>query len=234
VLSPFPDFPLKKHLSHNPSPCSPNHPLLLTCSGIPLHWDIEPLQDQGPLLPLLTNKTIFCCTCSWSHVSLHVYSLVGGLVPGSSGGYWVVHIVVPPMGLQTPSTPWVLSLAPPLEVLYSVQWLAESIHLCICQSLAEPLRRQLNQAPVSKQLLASTTVSGFGDCIWEVGRSLDGLYFSLCSTLGLCISSHGYFVPYSKKNQSIHTLVFLLLELHGVCELYLGYSEFLGVISTNH
>jgi hypothetical protein len=37
-------------------------------------------------------------------------SLVGGLVPGSSGGYWLVHIVVLPMGLQTPSAPWVLSL----------------------------------------------------------------------------------------------------------------------------
>jgi hypothetical protein len=36
------------------------------------------------------------------------------------------------------------------------------------------------------------------------------------------------FVPPSKKVQSIHTLVFLLLELHVVCELYLGYSELLG------
>ena len=31
----------------------------------------------------------------------------------SSGGYWLVHIVVPPIGLQIPSAPWVLSLAPP-------------------------------------------------------------------------------------------------------------------------
>jgi hypothetical protein len=30
----------------------------------------------------------------------------------SSGGYWLVHIVVPPMGLQIPSAPCVLSLAP--------------------------------------------------------------------------------------------------------------------------
>jgi hypothetical protein len=33
----------------------------------------------------------------------------------SSGGYWLVHIVVPPIGLQIPPAPWVLSLAPPLE-----------------------------------------------------------------------------------------------------------------------
>jgi hypothetical protein len=46
----------------------------------------------------------------------------------------------------------------------------------------------------------------------------------LCSTFFLCISSHGYFVPPSKKDWSIYTLVFLLLELHVICELYLGYS----------
>ena len=35
----------------------------------------------------------------------------------SFGGYWLVHIVVPPIGLQTPLAPWVLSLAPPLGAL---------------------------------------------------------------------------------------------------------------------
>jgi hypothetical protein len=46
-----------------------------------------------------------------------MHSLVGGLVPGSSGGegVWLVDIVVLPMGLQTPSTSSVLSLTPPLE-----------------------------------------------------------------------------------------------------------------------
>jgi hypothetical protein len=29
-------------------------------------------------------------------------------------GYWIVHIVVLPIGLQIASSPWVLSLAPPL------------------------------------------------------------------------------------------------------------------------
>ena len=57
--------------------------------------------------------------------------------------YWLVHIFVPPMRLQTPSDPWVLFLAPPLGTLCSDQRLAESIYLCICQALAEPLRRQL-------------------------------------------------------------------------------------------
>jgi hypothetical protein len=50
-----------------------------------------------------------------------VYSLVGGLVLGSSGDYRLVCIIVPPMGLQTPSAPWVDSLVPPFGTLYSVQ-----------------------------------------------------------------------------------------------------------------
>jgi hypothetical protein len=43
-----------------------------------------------------------------------------------------------------PSAPWVLSLTPPLGTLCSVQWMAVSIHLCICQGLVKPLRRQLS------------------------------------------------------------------------------------------
>jgi hypothetical protein len=34
--------------------------------------------------------------------------------PWELWGYWIVHIVVPPMGLQTASTPQVISLAPSL------------------------------------------------------------------------------------------------------------------------
>jgi hypothetical protein len=36
-------------------------------------------------------------------------------------GYWLVHIVVPPIGLQTPLAPWVFSLAPPLGALCSIK-----------------------------------------------------------------------------------------------------------------
>jgi hypothetical protein len=39
----------------------------------------------------------------------------------SPRGYWLVHIVVPPIGLQIPLAPWVLSLAPPLGTLWSIQ-----------------------------------------------------------------------------------------------------------------
>jgi hypothetical protein len=82
--------------------------------------------------------------------------------PWELWGYWLVHIIVPPMGLQNLSPPWVFSLAPSLGTLCSVKWMAVSIHLCICEALAESLRRQLYQAPVSKHLLSSKTVSGLG------------------------------------------------------------------------
>jgi len=71
------------------------------------------------------------------------------------------------MGLQTSSAPSVLGLTPPLGTLCSVQRLAAGIHLFICDALAEPLMRQLYQAPVSKHFLASVIVSGFCVCVWD-------------------------------------------------------------------
>ena len=78
--------------------------------------------------------------------------------PWELWGYWLVHIVVPPVGLQTPLAPWILTLVPLLVTLCSVQWLAESIHLFICQVLW-PLSASTCWHP--------KIVSGFGDCIWD-------------------------------------------------------------------
>jgi hypothetical protein len=104
---PFPHFPSKRPPDPSPSP-SLTLPPLLPCPVIPYTGTrILPSQDQGLLLSLMSNKAILCYIYDWSHESLHVYSVVGGLVPGSSGGYCLVHIVVPPMGLQTSSAPWV-------------------------------------------------------------------------------------------------------------------------------
>ena len=80
--------------------------------------------------------------------------------------HWLVHIVVLPMGLNSSSSLGPFSSAS-IGTLCSVQWLPESTHLCNCQVLAEPLRRQLYLALVSKHLLASTIVYGFGNYIWN-------------------------------------------------------------------
>jgi hypothetical protein len=96
MLSPFPvssptlPFSSSFPCLHKGAPL-PTHPLLSHHPSIPLCWGIKPAQDQGPLLPLITEKSIICYICSWSHGSLHVYSLVGSLAPGSSGGSsWLI------------------------------------------------------------------------------------------------------------------------------------------------
>ena len=125
------------------------------------------------------------------------------------------------------------SLTTPFWTPCSVQWLGVNRCLCICQALAEPLRRQVYQASVSMHFLVSTIILGLvtlDEMNPQLRQSLDDLSFSFCSTFCLCISSCEYFVPLSEKDRSTHTFVFLLLELHVVCELYLEYSEVWGNI----
>ena len=91
MFSPFQVSPLEPP-SHPPSPASvrvlspPTQSLPFSCPGIPLHWNIKHRQVQRLLLPLMANKAILCHICARSHESLHVYTLVGGPVPGNSQG----------------------------------------------------------------------------------------------------------------------------------------------------
>jgi hypothetical protein len=81
-------FPLRIPPSHPLLPASMRalpHPLQSHNPSIPLRWGIEPSQE-GPPCSLMPDKSILQYIHSWSHGSLHVYSLVGDLVPGSSGG----------------------------------------------------------------------------------------------------------------------------------------------------
>jgi hypothetical protein len=141
----FPGFPSENPFPH-PLPHSPPHQpthscLLALASPILGHWAFtgpraSPINDQQgqPLLHMQLEPWVPPCVFFGWWFS-----------PWELWGYWLVHIIVPPMGLQTPSAPWAFSLAPSLGTLYSVQWMAVSIHFCICQALAEPLRRQLYQ-----------------------------------------------------------------------------------------
>ena len=78
------ETPIPPHHFYEDAP-RPTHPLPHPCPGIPQHWGIKPSQDQGPLLPLMQDKAILYHIWGWSHGLLHVYALVGGLVPVSSG-----------------------------------------------------------------------------------------------------------------------------------------------------
>jgi hypothetical protein len=127
--------------------------------GHPL-WHIQ----LGPKVPL-------CVFFDWWYSSKELWE------------YWLVHIVVPPMKLRIPSAPWVLSLAPSLGNLCSIQWVTVSIHFCICQALAEPHRRQLYEAIVSRLLLASDIVSEFDGCLWDGSSSGAGSGWSFLQFL---------------------------------------------------
>jgi hypothetical protein len=54
-IVPFPVSPPKIPYPLHPSPFSPTHPLPFPGPGITLYWGIELSQDQGSLLPLMTN-----------------------------------------------------------------------------------------------------------------------------------------------------------------------------------
>jgi hypothetical protein len=92
------------------SPPKTPYPVSLTLLTNPptpasLSWNYPTLGHRAfsgprasPLIdiqPLTFNKAILCYICSWSHRSLHVYSLVDGLVPGSSGvtGWFILFLL---------------------------------------------------------------------------------------------------------------------------------------------
>ena len=67
------------------------YPLQLPHDGIPVYCSSERAQDEGSVLPLMPNKAILYLICGSSLGLFHVYSLVGGLVPWSSGGSgWLI------------------------------------------------------------------------------------------------------------------------------------------------
>jgi hypothetical protein len=141
-------------------------------SSIPLSWGMKPPQEHGPPFPFMPDKAILCYICSW------------WVSPWALLWVQLVDIVVLHMGLQSSSVPSFLPLTPPLGSLGSVQWWAVSICIFLSQVLAEPLRGHPYQAPVSKCILASAIVSGFGVCRWDgtlggAGQSLDGLSFNI-------------------------------------------------------
>ena len=91
VSHPKTPYPITPYFYEGVPP--PTHTHLLPCPGLFLHWGIKHSQDQGPLLPLVSDQAILCYIFDWSYGSLHVYSLVGGLVPGSSGRFgWFIFL----------------------------------------------------------------------------------------------------------------------------------------------
>jgi hypothetical protein len=156
------------------------------------------------------------------HLLIHMQLEARAL--GVGGWYWLVHIVVPPRGLQTPLAPWVLSLAPPLggPVIHLI---ADCEHPLLCL-LGPSLASQ--ETAISGSFQQNLLVYAWcqrlkADCWMDprIWQSLDSLSFRLRSKLCPCNSFHRCFDPNSKKGQSVHTLLFLLLEFPVFFTLYL-------------
>ena len=91
---PFPGFPSENPLSP-PVSSAHQHTLLFLVLGIPLHWGTEP---SHPLLQMGAGVPCVLFGCWFS--------------PWEPRGYRLIHIVVPPVRLETPLAPSVLSLTP--------------------------------------------------------------------------------------------------------------------------
>jgi hypothetical protein len=84
----------KSTIPSSPLPYTPT-PTFWPC--IPLYWGIYNLHVQWT---------------SHSNDGLLDHLLIHMQLESRAWGYWLVHNVVPPIGLQIPLAPWVLSLAP--------------------------------------------------------------------------------------------------------------------------
>jgi hypothetical protein len=88
----------------------PTHPFpFFFGPGIPLYWSIYSLRFQWASLS---------SDGQLGHLLIHMQ------LESRAQEYWLVHIVVPPIGLQIPLAPWVLSLAPPHNQLPNADTIA--------------------------------------------------------------------------------------------------------------
>jgi hypothetical protein len=146
----------------------------------------------------MSNKAILCHKCVQSHGSLQVYFLVGGPVPGSSGGSGLLTLLLFLWGCKPP-----LLLQSLLQLLHrgpSVQsngwlWAFASVFVRLWQSLSGDSHIRLSSASTSQHPQEHPGLVAVYGMDPQVGQSLDGLSFSLCSTRCLYISSCEYFVP---------------------------------------
>ena len=149
-------------------------------------------------------------------------------------GYWLVHIIVSPIGLQTPLAPWVLSLSPPLGALCSIQ-------LDNCE---HPLLYLPGTGKASQERAISGSfqqnLAGLYDGVsvwWLIMGWIPG-----CSSLWMVHSfisapkfvsvtpSMGVLFPIIRRGKvsTLWSSFFLSFMCFANCILYLGYFKFLG------
>jgi hypothetical protein len=183
---------------------SPTHPQLPPHPGISQQWDILPSQDQGPLLPLTPNRDIFCYIYLWSQGSLHVYSLVGGLVFASSWeSDWLIllfflwHCKLLQLNSFSNSSTGDLMLSPMVGCKHQSLYLSGSDKTSQETAISGSCQHYTSWNP--QYCLGLVTVYEIDP---KARQSLECLSFSLCSIVCFHISSHEYFLPPSKKDRA--------------------------------
>ena len=147
--------------THPPTPTSPpwNCPILRHCQALtgPRATPPTDVQQGHPLPHMWLGPWVPPCVLFgwWSSPQ------------GAPGGLSCWTVAPPPHGPAKPLSFFSPFSNSSIRDLRSVQWVAVSICLCICQPLADTLRRQPYQAPVNKHFWSSSIVSRFGDCIWD-------------------------------------------------------------------
>jgi hypothetical protein len=148
--------PLLKPPTPSPSPaslCSLTHPP----NPIFPPWHSPPLGHRAPSGPRASpptdaNKAILCYICGRCHGSLHVYSLVGSPVPGSSRGSGWLTLLLPPWGCKPPQLlQSLLQLVYQGPLVWSNGWLraSTSVFVRLWQSLSGDSHIRLLSASTS-------------------------------------------------------------------------------------
>jgi hypothetical protein len=98
----FQCYPKSPPYPPTPTPLPTPSPFLAMAFPCPGAYKV--CKSNGPLFPVMAGNLL----------------ILMQLETGAPG-YWLVHIVVPPIRLQFPLARWVLSLAPSLGALWSIQ-----------------------------------------------------------------------------------------------------------------
>ena len=207
MLSPFPislpENPYPTHLLLLLWECAPTHPSTLTSptthSPTLGHWAFTGPRASFPTDAQQGRPLLYI---NQKHGSLHGYSLVGSLDPGSSG--WLILFFL-----------WVANPFSSFSSFPNSSIGDPMLSLMVC--CEHPPLYLSGSGRASQETAISGSCQqaliGISNTVWVwclymewIPRSLDGLSFSLCSTFCLCISSLEYFVLPSKKNWSIHLI----------------------------
>ena len=145
--------------------------------------------------------------------------------------YWLVHIVVPPIGLQTPSAPWVLSLASPRGPVFH---LIDDCEHPLLYLLDTGIASYKTAIPGSFQ----QNLAGICNSVWVWWLIMEWILrwgslwmvhpFILAPNFISVTPFIGILFPILRRNEVSTHVVFPLLDFLVFCKLYLGCSMFLG------